>query len=80
MFFGGKKVKTCDFGQKKPRISAKTFFFYGDPSDFGENLCPPDLNFAPPPPFSRGWRRPCSYPFYAASLIMFSTANSYATF
>ena len=33
--FGRKKVKICDFGQKKP-------------SDFGENLCPPDLNFAPP--------------------------------
>ena len=28
--------KICDFGQKKP-------------SHFGENLCPPDFNFAPPP-------------------------------
>ena len=27
--------KICDFGQKKP-------------SDFGENLCPPNFNFAPP--------------------------------
>ena len=34
--FGGKYVKICDFGQKKP-------------SHFGENLCPPDFNFAPPP-------------------------------
>ena len=37
--------KICDIGQKKP-------------SDFGENLCPPHLNFAPPP-ISRSWRRPC---------------------
>ena len=34
--------KICDFGQKKPL-------------DFGENLCPPDFNFAPP--ISRSWRR-----------------------
>ena len=35
VFMGGKNVKICDFGQKKP-------------SDFGKNLCPPDFNFAPP--------------------------------
>ena len=72
-----KKVKTYDFGQKNPRISAKTSFFFffwrspvfgrkicdfgqKKPSDFGENLCPPDLNFAPPPPISQSWRRPCA--------------------
>ena len=38
--------KICDFGQKNP-------------SDFGEDLCPPDFNFAPPPPITRSWRRPC---------------------
>ena len=24
----------------------------------GFQLCPPDFNFAPPPPISRSWRRP----------------------
>ena len=58
--------------RKSLRISAKTFFFclrspafglkicvFGQkkPSHFGENLCPPDFNFAPP--ISRSWRRPC---------------------
>ena len=38
--------KICDFVQKKP-------------SHFGENLCPPDFNFAPP--ISRSWRCPCTY-------------------
>ena len=38
MFFGRKKVKTCDFGQKKPRISAKTFFFWRSPV-FGRKIC-----------------------------------------
>ena len=37
--------KICDFGQKKPW-------------DFDENLCPPDLNFAPPP-ISQSWRCHC---------------------
>ena len=45
VFLGEKNVKICDFGQKKP-------------SHFGENLCPPDFNFAPP--ISRSWRRPCT--------------------
>ena len=42
----------------------RPFFFFWDhlwfrPEKFGENLCPPDFNFAPPPPISRSWRRPC---------------------
>ena len=61
--------KICDFGQKKPSEDlfflrslafGRTFrdFDQKKPSEIGENLCPPDFNFAPP--ISRSWRRPCS--------------------
>ena len=71
MFLGGKNVKICDFGQKKPSDFGEDFFcFWRSPafgrkicdfgqkksSHFGENLCPHDFNFAPP--ISRSWRRP----------------------
>ena len=63
MFLGGKNVKICDYGQKKPSDFGEDLFLlrspafgrkidFGQkkPSHFGENLCPPDFNFAPPPP------------------------------
>ena len=72
MFLGGKNFKICDFGQKKPSDFGEDLFVFcrspalgrkicdfgqKKPSHFGENLCPHDLNFAPPP-ISRSWRRP----------------------
>ena len=66
-FFGDHLLLIGKFvisARKSFRISAKTFFFFADhqlllvgkfcdfgqknPSHFGENLCPPDFNFAPP--------------------------------
>ena len=72
VFLGGKNVKICDFGQKKPSDFGEDLFFWRSPafgrkicnfgqkkpSHFGKNLCPPDFNFAPP--ISRSWRRPCT--------------------
>ena len=80
VFLSGKKVKICDFGQKKPSDFGEEFFFFWrspafgrkicdfgqkKPSHFGENLCPPDFNFAPP--ISRSCRRPCRASLRATS-------------
>ena len=57
VFLGGKTSKFAILARKSLRISAKTFFFFEitcfwsdqkKPSHFGENLCPPDFNFASP--------------------------------
>ena len=53
-FWAEKTLKLVISARKSLRISAKTFFFF-----FGEDLCPPDFNFAPS--ISRSWRRPCPY-------------------
>ena len=60
---GGKNVKICDFGQRKPSDFGEDLFFFflrsppfgrkicdfgqNKPAHFGENLCPSDFNFAP---------------------------------
>ena len=70
VFLGGKFVFSA---RKRLRISTKAFFVWRSPAfgrkicdfgqkkrpHFGENLCPPDFNFAPP--ISRSWRRPCKH-------------------
>ena len=60
MFLGGKSVKICDFGQKKPSDFGEDLFFWRSPA-FGRKICdfsqdtfakplPPLILFLPPPP------------------------------
>ena len=81
-FWAEKTLKFAISARKSLWISAKTFFFWRSPafgrkicdfgqkkpSHFGENLCPPDFNFAPPRSREAGDAPAC----YAA--------NFYATF
>ena len=39
MFLGGKNVKICDFGQKKPSHFGEDLFFFWRSPAFGRKIC-----------------------------------------